>query len=160
MSRVTRPLDRPPLIALVDRAARALAGDMVGQAARDGHPEIRLAHNAVFATLSTDPARTSDMALRAGITKQSMGEVVRELAALGILDVTTDPEDRRAKLVSFSEHGADVAMDGFRYLQELEARFVEEFGEDYEAARRVLQRVIETFDQRAADSQGDVTGRG
>ena len=37
------------------------------------------------------------MAARAGITKQSMGEVVRELVDLGVLEMVVDPTDRRAK---------------------------------------------------------------
>ena len=76
---------------------------MVREARERGHTEIRLAHNAVFATLHGEAGRTSDMAARAGITKQSMGEVVRELADLGILEVHPDPEDRRAKLVSYTD---------------------------------------------------------
>ena len=111
-----------------------------------GHLEIRLAHNAVFATLTGEAGRTSEMAARAGITKQSMGEVVRELAELGILDVHPDPEDRRAKLVSYTERGLEVARDGTEHLQDLEQSFVEQFGEaDYEAARRVLEGVIARF---------------
>jgi DNA-binding MarR family transcriptional regulator len=146
MSRAQRTLGRPPLIALADKAARALAGDMVRNAHEQGYPEVRLAHNAVFGTLSKDAARTSDLAARAGITKQSMGEVVRELVDLGILQTQTDPDDGRAKLVTYTDHGIEVTLAGGRYLQRLERRFIEQFGEaDYETARRVLEGVIATF---------------
>ena len=139
-------LERKPLIALVDRASSALGADMVREARKRGYPEIRLAHNAVFDTLYGAAGRISDMAARAGITKQSMGEVVRELAELGIVEMKPDPADRRAKLVSYTDKGIEVTMGGRRYLEELEARFAEEFGEEkYEHAREVLEKVIESF---------------
>jgi DNA-binding MarR family transcriptional regulator len=146
MSRPERRLDRPPLIHLVEKAARALGSEMVHAARESGYSEIRLAHNAVFATLYGEAARTSDMAARAGITKQSMGEVVRELADLGILQVNPDPDDGRAKLVSYTDFGIEVTVNGTRHLEDLERRFVEQFGaDDYEATRRVLEGVIATF---------------
>ncbi len=139
-------MDRDPLIHLAEKAARILGADMVREVRRRGFPEIRLAHNAVFATLYGEAARTSDMAARAGITKQSMGEAVRELAELGILEVRPDPEDRRAKLVSYTAEGLEITTQGRIYLEHLEQRFAEQFGEDeYETARRVLEGVIATI---------------
>lgn len=85
------------------------------------------------------------MAARAGITKQSMGEVVRELVELGICQVETDPEDGRAKLVSYTDYGIAITQNGQRHFRDLERRLVKEFGEDYEGARRVLEWVIEEF---------------
>jgi DNA-binding MarR family transcriptional regulator len=130
------------LVGLADKAARALAADMVSGARERGYPEIRMAHNAVFSTLGGEPARTSDMAARAGITKQSMGEVVRELVELGICQVETDPEDGRAKLVSYTDYGIEITQNGQRHMRNLERRLVKELGEDYEGARRVLEWVI------------------
>ena len=155
MSRAIPPLPRSPFIHLVDKASRALGAEMVREARARGHHQIRLAHNAVFATLHGEAGRTTDMAARAGITKQSMGEVVRELAELGILEVHPDPEDRRAKLVSYTDRGLEGAREGRQHLEDLEKSYVEQFGEDdYEAARRVLEGVIARFaaeSPRAAD---------
>ena len=58
----------PHLIALVERAERALVTDLVSAAAQRGFPEVRASHNAVFATLRSEGSRVSDMAARAGIT--------------------------------------------------------------------------------------------
>lgn len=143
MSRVVIP--RPghrPLIALVDRANRALQADMVRIEHRRGHPEIKPAHNAVLSTLAENGSRAADMATRAGITRQSMGEILRELVDLGIVEMRPDPEDRRAKLVTYTEHGRWVASHGFEHIVELERRFAEEFGEhEYATTRNVLARV-------------------
>ena len=146
-------LGRTPLIALVHRANKALQTDMVVSAHRAGHEGIKQAHNAVFATLHLTPQRTTDMAAAMGITRQSMGEIVRELVDLGILDMVPDPQDGRAKLVGYTEEGLRVAGDGFAHIGDLEQRFVEELGaEDYDTARRVLGRVTEMLDADAADA--------
>ncbi|NEA35822.1 MarR family transcriptional regulator [Streptomyces sp. SID13031] len=163
MSRVNLPrLGSRPLIAVVDRANRALQADMVQTAHRHGHPEIKSAHNSVFGTLAEEGSRAIDMAERAGITRQSMGEVVRELVGLGILEMRPDPEDRRAKLVTYTEHGRAVASDGYRHLIELEERFAAEFGAaEYAIARDVLGRIAGLLDRWAAEevAEGAVAER-
>ncbi|WP_433020918.1 MarR family winged helix-turn-helix transcriptional regulator [Kribbella sp. CA-294648] len=151
MSRVDLPrLGQKPLIALVDRANRALQADMVRIAHLRGHPEVKPAHNSVFGTLAEEGSRASDMAARAGITRQSMGEIIREMVDLGILEMRPDPEDRRAKLVTYTDHGRRVARDGYRHLIELEQRFAEEFGvTEYATAREILGRIAPLLEQWA-----------
>lgn len=148
---VPRP-DRKPLIALVERANRALQSDMVRRAHLDGHTEVKMAHNSVFGFLHAEGARAADMAVRAGITRQSMGEVIRDMVALDLLEMKADPDDRRAKIVTYTEHGLDVSWDGFEYLADLEERFEQEFGEqEYAVVRDVLERLIGVIDRIAAE---------
>lgn len=150
MSRDLARPDRTPFIALAEKAARALRADMVENAHAQGFTEVTAAHNAVFATLPLEGGRPSDMAARAGITRQSMGEAIRDMVRLGILEMTPDPDDRRAKVVGWTEYGRTVVQQGFDHLIALEERFLAEFGaEDYEAARRVLARVRELIEDDA-----------
>jgi len=139
MSRV-KP-DRKPLIALVHNLDRAFQSHMTRAAHARGQTQLRPAHNFLFGTLGDEGARSVDLAARAGITRQSMGEVVRELVDLGVLEMVPDPADRRAKIVRYTREGEEFASQGFRHLRDLERRFEEEFGEDYEATRDVLVRV-------------------
>jgi DNA-binding MarR family transcriptional regulator len=137
-----------PLIALIDRANRAFQNHMVEAQHRRGHPVVKHAHNAVFATLLEEGTRATDMAARAGITRQSMGEVIREMVGLGILEMKPDPEDRRAKLVTYTDQGRELARDGYQHLIDLEKRFAEEFGEDeYALVRKFLERVVTLLDE-------------
>jgi DNA-binding MarR family transcriptional regulator len=143
MSRPAARPDRKPFIGLVDRANRALKANMIAEAHRRGHLWIKPAHNAVFATLHPEGARAADMAHRAGVTRQSMGEVIRELVDLGILEMKPDPADRRAKIVTFTEAGLDFATGGYEHINDLEKQFAEEFGvEQWEMVRDVLDRVV------------------
>lgn len=137
-----------PFIALADKAARALTTDMLANAHRRGYTEVKPSHNAVFATLPAGGARAADMAARAGVTRQSMGESIRDMVALGMLEMVPDPDDRRAKVVRFTEHGLQVARAGFEFILERDRQFREEFGDaDYETARRVLRRVREMLEE-------------
>ena len=145
MSSTNEPMiDRKPLIAIVARAVRVLATDMIRESHARGHTQIRPAHDPVFATLPSEGARASDMAARAGITKQSMGEAIRDMVYLGLVEMTEDPTDRRAKLVTFTDAGMEVAQDGKRYMHALEQQWMDKFGEEnYEIAREVLEGIVE-----------------
>ncbi|MFD7154746.1 MarR family winged helix-turn-helix transcriptional regulator [Kribbella sp. NPDC059898] len=162
MSRAQRRRPKhKPLIALVDRANRALQAEMVRKAHADGHDEVKMAHNSVFGTLHGEGARAADMAARAGITRQSMGEVIRDMVALDLLEMKADPDDGRAKVVTYSDHGMDVAWDGFEYLADLEERFEQEFGaEEYAVVRDVLDRLIGLLDRIAAEGQSSPSAGG
>ncbi len=142
-SELVRP-DFEPFIALAEKAARALRDDMLANGHRAGFTELTSAHNAVFATLGPEGSRAADMAARIGITRQSMGEVVRDMVRLGILEMVEDPSDRRAKLVRYTSYGERVAQEGFNHIMEVEKAFRDEFGaEDLETTRKVLLRVRE-----------------
>ena len=137
-------IERKPMIAIVDRLLRLLTADMLRAGHERGHTQIRPAHDPVFATLYSGGGRASDMAARAGITKQSMGEAIRDMVDLGLLEMTEDPTDRRAKLVRFTDAGVVVAQDGKRHMYALEQQWRDKFGaENYEIAREVLQGIVE-----------------
>ena len=144
------------MIGLLGRALRGMRADMLREAHRRGYTFIRQAHNDVFATLPLSGARASDMATRAGITRQSMGEVVRELADLGLLEMQPDPTDGRAKIVTFTEHGREFTRGGLQHILDVEERFVREFGrEDYETARRVLEGMVRILEEDAEETTAE-----
>ena len=138
---------RKPLIALVHEADRSFNLHMVEVTHAAGRPEIKPSHNAVVAHLpSSEPRRAADLATRAGMTRQSMGELVRELEGFGLVEMVPDPQDGRAKLVSWTEDGLAIARIGKRHLAAIERRLEAEFGAEYESARRVLERLTEVLD--------------
>ena len=150
MSReLTRP-DFVPLIALAEKSARALRADMLRTAHARGFSEIQPAHNAVFATLPPEGARSADMAMRAGVTRQSMGEAIRDLVGLGWLEMVPDPTDGRAKIVTFTDEGGRVAQAGYDHIIELDRAFRDRFGDaDMDATHRVLAGIVDLLE--AAD---------
>ncbi len=119
-----------PLIALVFRLNRLFQQDMVEEAARRGHTELKASHNSVFATLDAEGGRPSEMAAQAGITRQSMGEIIRDMVRLGHVEMGPDPADRRAKIVTWTERGLANAREGFGHIREMEVLLAERLGQE------------------------------
>lgn len=70
-----------------------------------GYQGFSLSHITVTRNLDLAGTRATELARRAGITKQSMGELINQLEANGILERRPDPADGRAKIVFFTEAG-------------------------------------------------------
>lgn len=100
----------------------------VGLAA-GGFGDLRRSHGVVFEMLDPEGSRITDMARRARITKQGMGQLVAELEELGYLERGPDPTDRRAKRVVMTAKGRAAVEAGLAALSEMEARWAGHIGE-------------------------------
>ncbi|PKB13421.1 DNA-binding MarR family transcriptional regulator [Novosphingobium kunmingense] len=71
-------------------------------------------------------ARPAEIARTLAITRQSAGATIAEMVAAGLIELTTDPDDRRAKIVRISAEGerrrADSRAAMTRLVDELEQR--------------------------------------
>jgi DNA-binding MarR family transcriptional regulator len=72
---------------------------------RKGYPEMRIAHMAVVRHIDLTGTRIADLAVRAGVTKQSMGEMIDQLETMGFVARAADGSDKRAKIVTFTASG-------------------------------------------------------
>jgi DNA-binding MarR family transcriptional regulator len=78
-----------------------------------GHSETRIAHINLTRNLDIGGTRLTELARRAEMSKQAMSELVEQCAAMGLVDRSDDPSDRRARLVSFTPAGL-VWLESFR----------------------------------------------
>jgi len=85
-----------------------------------GGPRVRPAHTALFPHLDFAGIRLTDLAARVGVTKQAVGQLVDDLAALGMVERATDPDDSRAKLIRFSRRGHAALLHGLGVLRALQ----------------------------------------
>jgi DNA-binding MarR family transcriptional regulator len=111
---------------LLLRAVRAVQSTYIERLQQRGHPGLRTGHIPVFAGLNTegdDGTRITDLANRAGMTRQMMGRLVRELEALGYLATATHPDDQRAVVVTMTEHGRSIRTEAAAVIAELEADY-------------------------------------
>ena len=87
--------------------------------------------------------RTTDLAYRAGMTKQSMGALVADLEATGYVQMLPDPEDGRAKLVCLTEKGRAAQESAARISGEIEARWAKQAGkEEWRNTRQTLESLV------------------
>ena len=68
----------------------------------------------MFGNIEPDGSRLTDLAERAHMTKQSVGEVTTELERRGYLERVPDPGDGRAKIIRLTERGRDAQALGVR----------------------------------------------
>jgi DNA-binding MarR family transcriptional regulator len=99
---------------------RRLAGLMVGELTvrldAAGFSAIAPSFHPVFENLDPDGTRLTELAARAGMTHQSMGELVAKLEKLGYVTRTADPGDRRARLVRLTPQGQAMLRRAIREI--------------------------------------------
>jgi DNA-binding MarR family transcriptional regulator len=62
-------------------------------------------HSLVFAHLDADGTRPAEIARRAGISRQAVGQTVAQMKELGLVKLAADPTNRRARLVQPTAKG-------------------------------------------------------
>ncbi|OLL31280.1 MarR family transcriptional regulator [Burkholderia sp. SRS-W-2-2016] len=92
---------------LLNEAVHRFEESVLEKMARGGHGECTLSHITVTRNLDLDGTRAVELARRASMTKQSIGELVTQLETLGIVMREPDPTDGRAKIVLFTAKGRD-----------------------------------------------------
>ena len=88
--------------------------------------------------------RIVDLSGELRVSKQGLGQLVRQLVEAGYLHETEDPSDRRARIVKRTRSGDRVVTQVHRLTGDLEARWREEIGAaKYDIFREVLVRLID-----------------
>lgn len=112
-----------------------------------GLGDMRPAHgNAMEMLAIEDGLRLTDVAARAGMAPQSMGELIDDLVSKGYLERREDPEDRRAKRIYLTPKGRATAETSRVAVTNLERQLSARLGAvQYRQMRRHLADVIEQF---------------
>ncbi|MFV0679270.1 MarR family winged helix-turn-helix transcriptional regulator [Ottowia sp.] len=111
------------LMAASERAPLALAN----LAARD---KVGAAHIHITRHLPLEGARLTALAQSAGISKQSMGDLVDQCEAWGLVAREVDPRDARARRIVFTPVGLDWLTAFKEAVAQAEAEFHDAVGTD------------------------------
>ena len=125
-----------PMIRLLDVAFAEFSSELTRRVAEAGYTDIRPGHGCVFGYIDPEGSRLTDMAERAGMTKQSVGEAASDLEKRGYLERVPDPADGRAKIIRLTEKGRVAQAIGRGLIADIEADWAEQFGADRIAALR------------------------
>ena len=133
----------PSTPTLLRTAYNVLSAAIYRAVSEAGATDMRPAHgNAMEMLAIQDGLRLTDIAARAGMAPQSMGEIVDDLVAKGYLSRREDPTDRRAKRIYLTKKGRDTAQASRIALLEIERRISETLGTDtYQEMRRNLAAI-------------------
>ena len=92
--------------------------------------------------------RLTELARRAGVTKQAVMVVVDELEVRGLVCRTPDPDDGRAKVVRLTARGRTLAAECRRAVAAVETRTRRTLGgRRYEGLREALDLLLETDEE-------------
>lgn len=93
-----------------------------------GFRDVRPAHLGVMRQLDMGGTRITDVAERAGVTKQAMGQMVAECEKLNLVTTVPDVTDGRAKVVLFTNRGRSLIMKARSIIERTEAEVEEMLG--------------------------------
>lgn len=98
---------------LLNNAVRRFEARVLELMSERGHAETRISHVSLTRNLDVDGTRLTELARRASMSKQAMGELVDQCVELGLVDRLADPSDGRARIVKFTRAGL-IWLDAFR----------------------------------------------
>lgn len=146
VKRLTNPLQERdlPLGTLMSSAGARLAARLDKALTDAGFSDLRAAHAAPFMVMDPEGTRASQLAARAGITKQAMGELVAYLVERGYLHTVPDPSDGRARLIRPTARGWRAVDAGVEVIAAFDDWLERELGTSGVAdLRRSLSLILE-----------------
>jgi DNA-binding MarR family transcriptional regulator len=97
-------------------------------------------HATALLLIDRSGVRLTDLAARAGITKQAMMQVVNDLDRLRLVERSPDPNDARAKIVKLTTRGQRERADASKAVASTEQKLRRRLGADrYEALKEALE---------------------
>jgi DNA-binding MarR family transcriptional regulator len=136
MSTETEIEFRHPFIRLLDVGLGAFSEELTRRVSETRFSDIRITHGCVFGNIDSEGTRLTDLAERAFMTKQSVGEVVSDLEQRGYVERVPDPSDGRAKIIRLTDRGQEAMAVGRELIAEIEQEWAERYGAERVAALR------------------------
>ncbi len=139
----------PQLARLLLDAHRTLAGDLAEELEERGWQDLRPSQATLMLNVDRrSGTRLTELARRAGVTKQAVMVVVDELEVRGLVRRTPDPDDGRAKVVRLTARGRTCAAECRRAVAAVEARARRSLGgRRHDALRETLGLLLETDEE-------------
>ena len=132
------------LMFVAHRAAEARVFEAVGAA---GFDDLTLAQSRIAQRLNREGIRVTDLAEQAGVTKQTAGALVDELAANGYVAREADPADARARLVVLTDRGENLCITAAAEIAKIEAEWRAHLGaKAYDELRAALVSLRDVTD--------------
>lgn len=146
MSRVTddRPQLEPQVGALLRMAWERLQSHLHEQLAGEGFDDLRPAHRPLMRYPPIDGMRPSELAEMLGLSRQTVNDLLRDMEAMGYLELHPDPADGRARIIRYTERGWRFFEAGSRLSAEVGERWAASIG------RRRFDAMVDVLTEIAA----------
>jgi DNA-binding MarR family transcriptional regulator len=139
-----------PMAGLFEIAKDAFFEDFRAELEQTEFADIRPTHGCVFRFVKGGGLRLTVLAEMAGMTKQSVGEIVDDLVARGYVKRIPDPEDKRAKIICLTERGERAQATGLALFAKVERQWAKRYGTERIAQLRELLEEVAAHEAPAA----------
>jgi DNA-binding MarR family transcriptional regulator len=110
--------------------------------AQTPYADQRVSSGQVFGYIEDEGSTLTELAQRAGISKQAMGELVDRLESGGYVERIANPHDRRAKLIRTTDKGERQIEASRGVTRTIEARWARVLGKQrFNEFRTMLRRL-------------------
>jgi DNA-binding MarR family transcriptional regulator len=128
-----------PIGMIAQQLQRAFEAECFARLAAAGFTGLRVRHSILLDALGPQGSRITTLAAELGMTKQAMGELIDDLESGGYLERTSDPDDRRARIIRFTAKGQQALAMAFEVMPAIERNYAELVGADrYLAAKKTM----------------------
>jgi DNA-binding MarR family transcriptional regulator len=120
-----------------------------------GYGDLSARHLHVFENLDASKTNIVILANRAGISKQAMSKLVKEVAELGYVKVITDRNDSRLQVVFITEKGGKFITDLQTEIRSYRDKLVKEqvvSENDLRQTTRVIQQLNSYFEKSSKNN--------
>jgi DNA-binding MarR family transcriptional regulator len=128
------------------RAHRTLNRKILKRLKERGYTDIKPIHILLFSTIDLEGTRITELADRAGITVQGMGQIVNSLEELGYVQRTVDETDNRVRIVTLTDTGWELILVSFENLQQIEDDCEDAIGSrEFKSMKKGLDKIAEAL---------------
>ena len=121
-----------------------------------GHAGLKMSFATVMAYAGFPNARLTDIAARNGLTKQAISQIAREIASLGYIRLTPDPDDARARNIVLTERGRLLIAESLAEIEEFHTEMVALIGAEKMATlETIITELCEKVQARREDQKPD-----
>ena len=121
-----------------------------------GFTDFSPAFPAMLSNLDVDGTRIGVLALRAGVTRQAAGQMLRAIERCGYVERWDSSHDARATMVRFTPRGKRLLAAVLQLVEDIEDDFAASLkAGEFEKVQQNLFRIAERIDPGGALGQGD-----
>jgi len=107
-----------------------------------GYTQLSATHLTILSYIDPAGTRIVTLAERAGMTKQSMGDLIRELEVHGYVERSPDPHDKRAVMIKMVASNTTFLSDAYTIIAEIQAEYEAALKSSGMAQLRSLLKVL------------------
>ena len=132
------------LLRLLFWAEQAVAQQLLAGLKERGYDDVSMAELRLMQQLCLSGARITELAERMKLSKQAIGQLIDSLEKKGLVVRSPDPEDRRAKTISYTTQGYQFIADVIDATLVVEQTISQLTGsENYQRLKSSLQQICD-----------------